>query len=379
MSAVKSSLRLLTQYVEWRASRIEDPLERLKYLQRSAVWNARGAGRVRDFRWRAAAIAALLVWALLPARTRTAQPVPTPAAPRPRAASTASEPAVWLVEHKPGYELYSNGLRIDTASTVTNYPRTEYPVFSASGGETPKEWRSEPAGIVFHSTESHQAPFEPSQTRTLARLARNVVQYVRQERAYHYVIDRFGRVFRVVAETDIANHAGNSIWGDERGVYINLNRSFLSIALEAQTDAPEAVSPAQIHAAHVLTDMLRSKYGIRAENCVTHAQVSVSPASMLIGYHTDWAGGFPFEAIGLPNNYELPAPSIAAFGFGYDEALLKASGERPWAGLVKAEQGLVQSSAAQGLSPGAYRRRLQHRFRRILNSAAARAHEEKQS
>ena len=244
---------------------------------------------------------------------------------------------------------------------------------------TAKEWRSEPAGIVFHSTESHQAPFEPEQARILTRLARNVVEYVRQERAYHYVIDRFGRVFRVVAESDVANHAGNSIWGDGRGIYVNLNRSFLSVALEAQTDTPEALSPAQIHAAHMLTDMLRAKYSIPAADCVTHAQVSVSPASMLIGYHTDWADGFPFEQIGLPDNYALPLPSVAAFGFGYDDLLVKACGERPWAGLEKAEGALAQSSAEKGLSPGAYRRRLQQRYRRILNGAAGRAIEEKQS
>jgi hypothetical protein len=160
---------------------------------------------------------------------------------------------------------------------------------------------------------------------------------------------------------------------------VNLNRSFLSIALEAQTESPEALSPAQIHAAHVLTDMLRAKYGIPAGDCVTHAQVSVSPASMLIGYHTDWAAGFPFRALGLPDNYGLPLPSVTVFGFGYDDLLLRASGERPWSGLERAERGLMQASADEGVPPGVYRRRLQERYRRILNSAAVRAIEEKQS
>lgn len=380
MSAAKPPIRLLTQYVEWRASRIEDPLERLRYLRRSAGWRVRTATRVRHLRWQAIVLTFVCAWASIPARTRPAPRAMAPTLPEQSpAAHPAAEPAVWLVEEKRGYELYSNGLRIDTASTETNRPRCEYPVFSAAGDDNPKEWRNQPAGIVFHSTESHQAPFEPSQTPRLTRLARNVVEYVKAERAYHYVIDRFGRVFRVVVESDMANHAGNSVWGDEKGVYVNLNRSFLSIALEAQTDTPETLSPAQIHAARVLTDMLRAKYGIRAADCVTHAQVSVSPASMLIGYHTDWADGFPFEKIGLPDNYALPAPSVTVFGFGYDELLLKASGGRPWAGLVTAEAALVHSSAAEGLSPGAYRRRLQQRFRRILNGAAVRANEERQS
>jgi len=32
------------------------------------------------------------------------------------------------------------------------------------------EWRSQPAGIVFHTTESDLAPFEPGQTRQLKHI-----------------------------------------------------------------------------------------------------------------------------------------------------------------------------------------------------------------
>jgi len=42
----------------------------------------------------------------------------------------------------------------------------------------------------------------------------------------------------------------------------------------------------------MLTDMLRKRYGIPAGNCVTHAQVSVNPSNLLIGYHIDWASSF---------------------------------------------------------------------------------------
>ena len=31
---------------------------------------------------------------------------------------------------------------------------------------------------------------------------------------YNFLIDRFGRVYRVVQESDAANHAGNSIWAE---------------------------------------------------------------------------------------------------------------------------------------------------------------------
>ena len=195
--------------------------------------------------------------------------------------------------------------------------------------DQPIEWRTEPAGIVFHSTESLQAPFEASEARMIQRIGRFLLDFIRTQRSYHFVIDRFGRVYRVVAEDGVANHAGRSVWADSRGVYVNLNASFLSIAFEAQTDASMPLSSAQVHAARVLTDMLRGRFGIPAANCVTHAQVSVNPWNWRIGYHTDWASGLPFAALGLPDNYAQPLPAIALFGFEYDDVFLKAVG-RPW-------------------------------------------------
>ena len=110
-----------------------------------------------------------------------------------------------------------------------------------------------------------------------------------------------------------------------------------------------SANPAQIHAARVLTEMLRSKYRIPESNCVTHAQVSVNPDNMLIGYHTDWAGNFPFLEVGLNDNYTAPPPSIYAFGFDYDPSFVHATGVRLWQGLALAEDQMRTQAAAQGL------------------------------
>ena len=61
----------------------------------------------------------------------------------------------------------------------------------------------------------------------LKRIGKEVLTFVQQNRSYHFVIDRFGQVFRIVYESDIANHAGNSVWADDSGIYVNLNSSFL--------------------------------------------------------------------------------------------------------------------------------------------------------
>jgi hypothetical protein len=137
------------------------------------------------------------------------------------------------------------------------------------------------------------------------------------------------------------------------------------------------VNQAQIHSARLLTEMLRSKYNLASENCVTHAQVSVNPANMRIGWHTDWGKNFPFEDIGLPDNYQRPSPALEAFGFAYDATYLEVTGEAIWKGLALAEDRLRQAAAARGLSPAGYREQLRNRYRdRVAALRIAGAQEE---
>ena len=177
-------------------------------------------------------------------------------------------------------------------------------------------------------------------------------------------------VHRVVAETGGANHAGFSVWADERNVYLNLNQSFIGVSFEAHSGSPAegyTASVAQLFAARVLTEMLRSKYGIADMNCVTHAQVSVNQQNYRIGYHTDWAGNFPFAAIGLPDNYARPVASMVEFGFEYDSVFLRVMGNRLWPGIEAAEQQLRQQSTANGMPATRWKSILQQRFRNIAN------------
>ena len=84
-------------------------------------------------------------------------------------------------------------------------------------------------------TEGDQVPFEVEQSEELRRIGHELLLYVRSKRAYHFLIDRFGRVFRLVIESDTANHAGHSVWADARWRYVDLNASFLGVAFEART------------------------------------------------------------------------------------------------------------------------------------------------
>ncbi len=381
----RSSILEPPNWVEQRAGRITDPVERLRFLRRQM--KSQRQPRLIDVPWIhvkrgrswhvASMVLCLVVMiGIVPLPTGTAE---TFAKERRLVVGTqpvASTliPKVWLVERTDALELYSNGLRIDLTFAVSNRPRAIFPIFSSAGGAGPLSEGSTPVGIVYHTTESNLAPFEENENRHLQRLGRNLMEWVRQDRSYHYVIDRFGRVYRVVQETDAANHVGTSIWADSRGVYVNLNDSFLGVSFEGQTGAVDEVTPAQISAGKVLTEMLRSRYGIATEDCVTHAQVSVNPQNMRIGAHTDWAGKFPFAGVGLPDNYSIPLASLYVFGFEYDSVFLKVTGTR-WRGLDLAELQVARQAAAEGLETGRYRAILRHRYNDIATALKEKSEE----
>ncbi len=361
-------------WIDRFARQINDPVVRLRFLQSVApppgspdlqAWHA----LVRLLLLPLPFLAILI--SFFPRGTvarieRTAAPVPRVEV---HAVPPRGRPNVWQVEKTRDSEIYSNGLRIDTRFAVSNHPRA-YLAFlrngpRGSGGVR----RSEPAGILFHTTESRQAPFEAQQNAVLKRIGESLLDYVRRRRAYNFLIDRFGRVYRVVIESDAANHAGYSVWSDEQWLYVNLNESFLGVSFEAQTEPGQmepSISPAQVRAAAILTEMLRSRYGIPATNCVTHAQVSVNPSNMRVGYHTDWASSFPFEQLGLPNNYARPLPALSEFGFEYDPIFLRRAGSRMLVGVELAEESLRRRAAASGIPLLAYRKAMQKSYRERL-------------
>jgi len=373
--------------IEWRAGNISDPVERLRFLRRTVdaqdfTRPAEAPPIARRPRRRIlnaglAAVALFLIAAFVASPTSSNSayryrgqfllppPVPQPAG--------QEAPKVWQVESARDYETYSNGLRIEKSYETTGNDRVPYPVYRRRDPQLDTaEMRSGPAGIVYHTTESHMAPFEPEETGHMRRIGNAVLDLVRRNHSYNYVVDRFGQVFRVVPDDQIANHAGMSIWADEKYAYVNLNASFLGISFETQTqrgaDNPE-ISPAQIHSARILTDMLRYKYSIPAGNCVTHAQVSVNPSNMRIGYHTDWAGNFPFSDIGLGDNYRQPLASVFAFGFDYDGIFVQSTGRRLWQGLHASDEQVTMQATLLGMPVAAYKRLLRQRYEKILAAA----------
>jgi N-acetylmuramoyl-L-alanine amidase len=378
MNSPEPAQACVKPWVEWFAKRIDDPVARLKFL-RSVTPLAVSRARRRPF-WQLG-IAAVILLAILgsllivraSARVKTVAAATRPNAVHPPPAPTSPVSPIWLVDRSTDSETYSNGLRIDTRFETANHPRAylAFPADRPDAGAGVR--RTQPAGIVFHTTESRQLPFEASANGALKRIGESLIQFVRRKRAYHFLIDRFGRVYRIVSESDAAEHAGYSVWSDEDWLYLNLNESFLAISFEAQTDPGQedpTVSPAQIRAAAMLTEMLRSRYRISANNCVTHAQVSVNPDNMRVGYHTDWASSFPFAQMGLPDNYARPLPSLTVFGFQYDATFVHWAGTRLYSGVELAEQELDRDAAASGMTTAHLQKMLRKRYRARLAEVA---------
>jgi hypothetical protein len=252
--------------------------------------------------------------------------------------------AIWLVEKGPQWELYSNGLRIDTALTVRGTPRA-FRVFDVEGNLDAHVYKA-PVGLLFHTSESDVWPLEAAYNENLRGTSQGLLRYVQKNRLYHYVIDRFGRVYRIVAEDSKANHAGNSVWAGAGRVYLNLNHAFLGVSFESGWVGGKAlpITQAQLAAGRNISVYLRPRYQIAPEMCVTHGLTSVNPKKHLIGHHMDWARGFPFAVFGLPDQYQRPAPSVALFGFDYDDDFLKVL-DQPWPGVRTAEAELAREAS----------------------------------
>lgn len=307
--------------------------------------------------WRAAPEPAAAAAAPLPAAA-PAETAPTPAA-------GVAPTGIWVVEQGEGFEQYSNGLRIDTSFTTSHEPRhfrtlTEDGLLEAGTFD-------KPVGLLFHTSESDVWPLEESYNANLKDSSRALLRYIQRKKLYHYVIDRFGRAYRVVDEASKANHAGHSVWSNGGHVYMNLNHAFIGISFETRWEGGKAlpITQAQFATGRNLSDLLRQRYEIRPEMCVTHGLTSVNPKKHLIGFHMDWARGFPFEAYGLPDQYQKAAPSVTLFGFGYNEDFLKVLDE-PWPGVREAFRRLEGEALASGRSVDEVRMERQLLFDRWL-------------
>ena len=146
---------------------------------------------------------------------------------------------VWQVGHDGESETYSNGCRILTRYETENYPRNYYtiPREAETDGE---QARHDIVGIVYHTSESDIVPFIPKNNDAIQKRSQGLIEFIRRNKSYNYVIDRYGGIYRVVRDDHTAFHAGNSIWADDQYIYVVLNESFIGICFESTVEIGRA-------------------------------------------------------------------------------------------------------------------------------------------
>ncbi|MGB8510202.1 MAG: N-acetylmuramoyl-L-alanine amidase, partial [Pyrinomonadaceae bacterium] len=243
-----------------------------------------------------------------------------------------------------------------------------YYVFKEGGERADEQIRRDPVGILYHTSESDMLPFTADNNASIETHTRGLLEYVRKNKSYNYVIDRFGQIYRIVRDEDAANHAGNSVWADSRGVYVGLNESFLGVCFETKTEADEQLTEAQTVSGRLLTQVLRSRYQIDDADCVTHGLVSVNPSNMRICFHHDWARGFPFAAMGLSDKYKVAPASVREYGFTYDDDVVSKIGGALWPGVIAGEEAFNRSAGEANLKVDELRRRKHDAYREQMES-----------
>ncbi len=277
---------------------------------------------------------------------------------------------IWLVEQKENFERYSNGARILNDFATENRPRGFY-VFKDGKASEDGGLKREPVGIVYHTSENDMLPFTPDNSASIETRSRGLLEFVRKNKSYNYVIDRFGQIYRIVRDEDAANHAGNSVWSSAQGTYVGLNESFIGVCFETTMAAEgtgEQLTEAQLVAGRLLTQVIRSRHQIDDANCVTHGLVSVNPTKMLICFHHDWARGFPFEAFGLSDKYLIAPASVSEFGFQTDEEILAKLGGAMWPGVAAGEEQFRRRAEQEQAREETLRERMRDLYRKRMES-----------
>jgi N-acetyl-anhydromuramyl-L-alanine amidase AmpD len=271
---------------------------------------------------------------------------------------------IWLVERTAKLERYSNNGQINTEHEVDNHPRAYYLYPRDSEGSRDQISRA-PIGIVYHTTEGEQIPFSADNNSSIQERSHNLIRYCQRLKLYHYLIDRFGQIYRIVPDDQAANHAGYSLWADQKNVYVGLNESFIGVAFESSMagSLEETLTTAQITEGYKLTAILRSKYKIEDVNCTTHGLVSVNPDNGAIAPHYDWARNFPFEAMGLSDKYKIPTPNMLDYGFTWDDEILEKLNKTLWPGAITADEEFKQRADKLRTSVEALRLKLRALYR----------------
>lgn len=141
-----------------------------------------------------------------------------------------------------------------------------------------------------------------------------ISQFVEHKVSAHFLIDESGEIFELVAENDIAWHAGTSYW---RGVD-GLNKNSIGIEFINSSPFEKEFSKPQMQAGLELIGYLIEKYKIEKTDIVGHSDIAYDRETGLLdrkqdpSHLFDWrfltlngAGIFPDFSLGILDHFKL--------------------------------------------------------------------------
>lgn len=198
--------------------------------------------------------------------------------------------------------------------------------------ESPNFNLRRPSYVILHHTTNDTAE---QALRTLTDPLRQV--------SSHYLVGRDGRIFQLVDERFRAWHAGRSRWGADA----DLNSS--SIGIELDNNGYEPFPQPQIDALLQLLGDIKTRYKIRTENFLAHADVAP-------GRKVDPSAWFPWRELARKGFGLWCEPPLPAAPFGFDAELgLQALGydfTRRDAAVAAFKLRFVQTTVDHDLTPG---------------------------
>jgi len=116
----------------------------------------------------------------------------------------------------------------------------------------------------------------------------------------HYLIDKRGRIYQLVNESQAAWHAGASRWRDMNSVAIR--NGSIGIELENKNDGKDPYPAVQLGMLTWLTNDILTRYPLPLDHIVSHAEIAI-PA----GRKTD-PKGFPWDSFRASLAHTPPPP-----------------------------------------------------------------------
>lgn len=210
-------------------------------------------------------------------------------------------------------------------------PMPERVGYPSTWVESPNFNMRRPSYVVLHHT-----------TNDTAEQALTTLTDPLREVSSHYLVARDGRIFQLVDERSRAWHAGRSRWGSDA----DLNSS--SIGIELDNNGREPFPSVQIDALLQLLGDIKSRYRIRTENFLAHADVAP-------GRKVDPSAWFPWRELARHGFGLWCEPPLPTAPFGFDAELgLQALGydlARREAAIASFKLRFVQTTVDYELTP----------------------------